>query len=248
MSVLPLAEIGSAGQVVDVAGGGDVDPVSGRLLSVAQLQQALRLAVAMPTVWPQIPAALPAVGSVEPAARAGAGQTGLQHRPGDGGGLPTRDVAAGSVCVVGVSGGCGETVLAQLLAGLEGDRPVVAADHWWPAGDQRSVPVVLCARTTMASLTAAQQAAGQWAAGKVPAAELLGLVLMADTPGREPRPVSDFARILAGGMPRLWRIGWVPAWRLGPPEPGALPRAVAAELADISAAVARCRSVPGTTQ
>ena len=247
MSVPPLAETGFAGQIVDVAAGGDVDPVSGRLLSVAQLQQALRLAAAMPALRPQIPAALPAVGSVEPAARAGAGQTGPQHRRGDGG-LPTRDVAAGSVCVVGVSGGCGETVLAQLLAGQDGDRPVVAADHWWPAGDQRSVPVVLCARTTMASLTAAQQAAGQWAAGKVPAAQLLGLVLMADTPGREPRPVTDFARILAGGMPRLWRIGWVPAWRLGPPEPGALPRTVAAELADISAAVARCSSVPATTR
>jgi hypothetical protein len=37
-----LAEIGRRGQPIDVMGGGDVDPDTGRLLSIAQLQAALR--------------------------------------------------------------------------------------------------------------------------------------------------------------------------------------------------------------
>lgn len=238
--------MGFKGQVVDVAGGGDVDPTSGRLLSVAQLQHALRLAVAMPGAGPQMVPSLPA-GPIERADEP-AMPAGLVSRPA--GGLPVRRVSAGSVCAVGVSGGSGETVLAQLLAGVDADRAVavLATDHCWPAAADGSCPVVLCARSTMASLEAAQRAAAQWASGAVPGAALVGLVLMADAAGREPRPITDFARILAGGVPRLWRIPWIPAWRLGPPDPQFLPRQVAAKLSDIAAALTPCSPVPGTTR
>jgi len=59
MTALRMAQIGGAGQGIDVAAGGDVDPTSGRLLSVAQLQQALRLAVAMPAAGPLVPLTAP---------------------------------------------------------------------------------------------------------------------------------------------------------------------------------------------
>ena len=39
-----LAKIGVLGHQLDVADGGDVDPATGRLLSIAELQQVLRLA------------------------------------------------------------------------------------------------------------------------------------------------------------------------------------------------------------
>lgn len=246
MTSLRMAEIGCTGQAVDVVGGGDVDPASGRLLSVAQLQRALRLAVAMPAAGQHVVPSLPAVpikSADEPATPAA-----LATRPGSG--LPVRRMSAGCLCVVGVSGGSGETVLEQLLAGVEADRAaaVVATDHCWPAAARGSCPVVLCARSTMASLEAAQRAAAQWASGAVPGAAVVGLVVMADAAGREPRPITDFARILAGGVPRLWRIPWIPAWRLGPPDPQLLPRQVAAVLSDIRDALARCSPVPGTTR
>ncbi len=250
MTSLRMAQIGSAGQLIDVAAGGDVDPTSGRLLSVAQLQQALRLAVAMPVTGPQVSAPAPAPAqSFDRAETPAPRQDGFLGRP-VGGGLPSREVPAGSVCVVGVSGGSGETTLAQLLTDVHADLqvPVMATDHYWPVGRPVSCPVVLCARTTMASLEAAQRAAAQWAGGAAPAAAVVGLVLMADAAGREPRPITDFARILAGGMPQLWRIPWVPAWRLGPPDPQFLPRPVAAALPGIEAALARCSPVPRSTR
>lgn len=212
MTSLRMAQIGSAGQLIDVAAGGDVDPTSGRLLSVAQLQRALRLAVAMPVTGPQVSAPAPAPArSFDRAETPAPRQDGFLGRP-VGGGLPSREVPAGSVCVVGVSGGSGETTLAQLLTDVHADLqvPVMATDHYWPVGRPVSCPVVLCARTTMASLEAAQRAAAQW----------------------------------AGGVPQLWRIPWVPAWRLGPPDPQFLPRPVAAALPGIEAALARCSPVP----
>jgi len=250
MTSLRMAQIGGAGQLIDVAAGGDVDPTSGRLLSVAQLQQALRLAVAMPVTGPQVSAPAPAPAqSFDRAETPAPRQDGFLGRPA-GGGLPSREVPAGSVCVVGVSGGSGETTLAQLLTDVHADLqvPVMATDHYWPVGRPVSCPVVLCARTTMASLEAAQRAAAQWAGGAAPAAAVVGLVLMADAAGREPRPITDFARILAGGVPQLWRIPWVPAWRLGPPDPQFSPRPVAAALPGIEAALARCSPVPRSTR
>lgn len=242
VTALRMAQIGAAGQTVDMVAGGDVDPTSGRLLSVAQLQQALRLAVAMSASEPQVSTA-PAELTGQAAAGAAPWRTDLT-----GGGLPVLEVPARSAWVVGVSGGCGETLLAGLLSGVATEQGhVVATDHLWPDGGNQNTPVLLCARTTMASLEAAQETAALWARGYAPPGHLVGLVLMSAAPGREPSPIHDFARILAGGVPQLWRVPWVPAWRLGPPDRQFLPRPVAAVLSDIGAAVARCSPVPGTT-
>lgn len=113
---------------------------------------------------------------------------------------------------VGVHGGAGESTLEQLL---EGSR---AAGHAWPIvpADEGARParVVLVARTHARGLRAAQLAATEWASGDVPV-DLQGLVLLADAPGRLPKPLKEFARLVAGGVPQVWHLPWVESWRIG---------------------------------
>lgn len=109
---------------------------------------------------------------------------------------------------VGAHGGAGESTLAALLAGSR------ASNHTWPtAPDGQREAAVLVARTSMSGLRAAQRAATDWASGNVPV-NLLGLVLIADAPGRLPRPLRDFSSVIAGGVPRVWHLPWIEAWRL----------------------------------
>lgn len=132
-------------------------------------------------------------------------------------GLPRRtiDVPRGRVSIwwLGVHGGAGETTLAQLLEGSW------ETGHAWPHTHSQATElpqVILVARTNARGLHAAQLAATDWASGNV-AVRLRGLVLIADAPGRLPRPLRDFAQIVAGGVPRVWQLPWVEAWRLGEP-------------------------------
>ena len=69
----------------------------------------------------------------------------------------------------------------------------------------------------MHGLHSARSAATQWASGMVPHVTVLGLVVVADAPGRLPRPLRDFAQVVGGGLPRMWSIPWVESWRLGEP-------------------------------
>ena len=92
--------------------------------------------------------------------------------------------------------------------------------------------VLLCARTTASGLEAAATALTQWAAGAV-TVELIGLVLIADAPGKLPRTLRERARIIEGGAPTGWRIPWIPAWREGPPDAERHPRAVRKLLEDL---------------
>ena len=115
--------------------------------------------------------------------------------------------------LLGAHGGAGESTLAELVPGWR------AAHHGWPqVRSAIAAPrVVLLARTGVPGLLAARAAATQWAAGSTPPIELLGLVLVADAPGRLPRPIRDLARLVSGGVPRTWQLPWVEAWRLGAP-------------------------------
>lgn len=133
--------------------------------------------------------------------------------------LPTRNRQnAAALWWLGTHGGAGESALASLVP----EWP--AADHVWPRPPGNGpVRVVLVARSHMRGLRAAQAAATQWASGLVPHVEVLGLVIVADAPGRLPRPLRDFAHVLSGGVPRTWTVPWVESWRLG--EPPALPDA-----------------------
>lgn len=110
------------------------------------------------------------------------------------------------VWVVGTHGGAGETTLAQLLGGA-------ATDHRWPSISPPPA-VVLVARTHATGLRAAQLAMRAWAAGETPHIRLIGLVLVADAPGKLPKPLAEVAGILRGGVPHMWQIPWVDAYRL----------------------------------
>ena len=107
-------------------------------------------------------------------------------------------------------GGAGETTLAQLLPDS------AAADHRWPitAEGEDQPYVALVARTHHSGLTTAQNAIREWASGSIPI-ELAGLVLVADAPGRLPKPLRALADLVAGGVSEVWRVPWIDAWRLG---------------------------------
>jgi hypothetical protein len=113
----------------------------------------------------------------------------------------------------GCHGGAGVT---SLLAVTGSGRD---AQRHWPVLPSGAGParVVLVARTHDSGLRAAQAAARQWASGSLPPQiELLGLVLIADAPGRLPRPLRDLARLVAGGVPRTWEVEWHEQLRFGP--------------------------------
>ena len=156
--------------------------------------------------------------------------------PRDGDRLARRmvDVSAASVAMwwVGAHGGAGETTLEQLL---EGSR---ASGHAWPCGELGSgltPPVVIVARTNARGLRAAQLVAIEWASGSVPVA-LHGLVLIADAPGKLPKPLKDFAQVVSGAVPRVWHLPWVEAWRQGEPVSGeTTPKAIVRVLDELRA-------------
>lgn len=121
--------------------------------------------------------------------------------------LPTwAPTAPARVWVVGAHGGAGETTLAHLLEGT-------ATRHRWP-NTHPEPPVLLVARTHANGLAAAQLAMRAWAAAETPLIRLLGLVLVADAPGRLPKPLADRAEVLRGGVPHMWHVPWVDAYRL----------------------------------
>ena len=137
--------------------------------------------------------------------------------------LPVREQEQGATLWwVGVHGGAGESTMASLIPTWR------AADHCWPRTPGGKSPrVVLVAQSNMHGLQRARLAATQWASGLVPHVELVGLVVVADTPGRLPRPLRDFLQVVKGGVPRTWQVPWVEAWRFGEePALSDLPRAI----------------------
>lgn len=124
--------------------------------------------------------------------------------------LASRTMAASAALwVIGAHGGAGESRIADLLDGR-------ATGHCWPILQDESKPrVLLVCRADMRGLTAARSALTQWASGAAPKVDLLGLTVLADAPGKTPRPLRDFTTIVGGGAPRLWTLPWVEAWRHG---------------------------------
>ncbi|HTR89681.1 MAG TPA: DUF6668 family protein [Solirubrobacteraceae bacterium] len=132
---------------------------------------------------------------------------------------------------VGAHGGAGESTLEELFSGSR------AAEHAWPihAVGQPPARVVVVARTNAHGLKAAQRAVREWAAGDVPVL-LLGLVLIADAPGRLPHALRQLADLIAGGVPAAWSLPWIEAWRIGdPPGPANAPKVVGRLLEDLQA-------------
>lgn len=127
--------------------------------------------------------------------------------------LPVRAAAAGpSLWVVGAHGGAGESTIAAM------DDRWAAAEHAWPSLEGGAPAVcLLVARTHVSGLLAAQRALTQWASSSAgPSAQCIGLLLLADRAEKKtPQAITDLISHVAGGAPRLWRLGWVEEWRLG---------------------------------
>jgi hypothetical protein len=98
----------------------------------------------------------------------------------------------------------------------------------------QSQPVVLVARSSAYGIKAAQNAAQQWASGMVTGIDLLGLVVVADAPGRRPKILQNLVRLVSGAVPRLWEIPWVEPWRLGEPPTSHLPKECAPLARDLT--------------
>ncbi|GAA2399698.1 hypothetical protein GCM10010191_03510 [Actinomadura vinacea] len=127
-------------------------------------------------------------------------------------------------------GGAGASTLTTLIPYGK------SAGRYWPTPDPPGqARVLLVARSHASGLIAAQSAARQWAAGVLPTVRLLGLVVIADAPGKLPKPLKDLLRLISGGVPQIWELPWVEALRLGdPPDQTKLPSAYQRLAQDLS--------------
>lgn len=128
---------------------------------------------------------------------------------------------------LGVHGGAGVTTLERAVPGGRD------AERAWPSSEVPQ-PVVLVARSSAGGLQAVQHAAQQWASRMVTGVELLGLVVVADAPGRRPRALRDLLQLVSGTVPRLWEVPWVEQWRLGEPPAAHLPKECAPLARDLA--------------
>jgi hypothetical protein len=110
---------------------------------------------------------------------------------------------------LGVHGGAGESSLAALFPSFS------AAEHQWPVDPSGQTHVVLVARTNHHGMSSVQATMRDWSAHHRHHVLVLGLVLIADRPGRLPRALQDFQRDLEGATPCLWRLPWIDSWSLG---------------------------------
>jgi hypothetical protein len=151
-----------------------------------------------------------------------------------------RPATAARLYWVGASGGAGETTLAGVFPGS------AATGHRWPTPPGPPAPAVLVARTTYASLVAAQTALTQYADGAAGNCRLLGLLLSADAPVRRPKTLQQLINRITGipelgrNRERVWELPVLDSWRLPPTEPPAPhPTSLAAVLTAIAAALSR---------
>ena len=157
------------------------------------------------------------MGAISAAVTAGAAGAGPE--------LPAPPGAAQALLWLSAHGGSGVTTL-QAATGLGGDDTYLlpVAEGLWP------VLMLVVARTHAHGLLCAQQLAVQAASSGLALAtyHLAGLVLVADAPGKLPKPLAELSQLISGGYPRTWRVPYVEAWRLGePPSAANTPKVVA---------------------
>ncbi|MBV7696951.1 DUF6668 family protein [Streptomyces sp. TRM70350] len=108
---------------------------------------------------------------------------------------------------VGTHGGSGVSTLAAVYGGHDCGRD-------WP-GPADPPSVLLVARTHATGLASVVHALEVFRRGEAPAGlDLDSVVLVADAPGRLPRPLAQHVRLVESVVD-VYRVPWVPAWRLG---------------------------------
>lgn len=110
---------------------------------------------------------------------------------------------------LGAHGGAGVSTLTALIAGS------ADVQRMWPGGHPgQCVNVVLVARTHTEGLERARDLAAQYSARFVPPPiRLLGLVTIADAPGRLPTPLRRLRNLVSAAVPQAWHLPWIPEWR-----------------------------------
>nr|WP_251691029.1 DUF6668 family protein [Streptomyces sp. CHD11] len=108
---------------------------------------------------------------------------------------------------VGLHGGAGVSTLAAVYGGHDSGRA-------WPGpADPRWVLFV--ARTHAAGLDSVIPAVEAFRSGEAPPGlDLEAVVLVADAPGRLPRPLAHRIRLVESVID-VYRVPWVPEWRVG---------------------------------
>ncbi|MDF9279085.1 hypothetical protein P4U43_14950 [Arthrobacter sp. EH-1B-1] len=145
--------------------------------------------------------------------------------------LPRRYVTgSAALWIVGVNGGAGENAVTRLI---DGSRPT---EHAWPVVEGAEMPprVLLVCRSNVNGLESARRALIEWTSLQPPEVELLGLAVLADAPGKLPKPLRDLATIVGGGAPRLWHLPWVEAWRTGTVDADLVPQETRKFITDIN--------------
>ena len=123
--------------------------------------------------------------------------------------------------MVAAHGGAGASAMAAVTGCIDAGRA-------WPCSADRANAVVVCARTNARGLEAARDAAMRFYAGHIRGVEVVGLVLIADAPGRRlPKALAEASSVVAGAYPRCWRVPWVEGLRLDGRWPSKLPASVA---------------------
>jgi hypothetical protein len=126
-----------------------------------------------------------------------------------------------AIWLVGLHGGAGVSTLVAALPSLGDARRRVPC-----RADGQSPYVAAVCRATMFGLARAQDFARQHAAGLLPSGiSVVGLVCVADAPGRLPTEVRRYRQLVAGGYSACWELPWLEAWRNAIPA-GPLPRPV----------------------
>ncbi|MFI2378250.1 DUF6668 family protein [Streptomyces sp. NPDC018964] len=139
-----------------------------------------------PEIWIRGPVAVPEAAPPEPA--------------------PAR-AAARRFSWVGLHGGAGVSTLAAVYGGHDSGRA-------WP-GPAGPPSVLLVARTHAAGLDAVVPAVDMVRRGEAPQGlRLDAVVLVADAPGRLPRPLAHRLRSVESVID-VYRVPWVDEWRLG---------------------------------
>lgn len=212
--------------VVDEPGAEVFASVSLRELQVA-LQAARASQLARSTAPLVTQAAAPAV-AADGSRRRGAGgdQAGGASRTGGRLAPPPAETAPSSLVLLAAHGGSGADCLAQVLDTARVTRtwPNVTAPESAADVSPTSVAVVLVCRSDARGLARAQELAREYRdANWTDRIRLLGAAVVADAPGRLPTPLRRRQRLLAAAVPQVWCVPWVPAWRLGPPDPAQPP-------------------------
>ncbi|MEL7978384.1 DUF6668 family protein [Isoptericola sp. F-RaC21] len=128
-------------------------------------------------------------------------------------------------------GGCGVTALSTLTRLPELKRDAAPDDR-----------VAVVARSHLTGLHEAQNLIrGLDDLGIV----VTHLVVVADAPGRLPKPLAHLLEVLTGAAPVLW-VPWVEAWRLAPATPSNTPKSVMKALGALNPATAPAADAEAT--